>query len=158
MFKWKQLLHIEFLQHAPATVCIEIAVDHKLLMWSSLSDCEINVSNWCSMHASAQWEPALFMRHTIGAHLHVQFFSPSSEIIHSCCSWTAKGFLCCCGAYRIPFLWSKAGIIEVGCSDMRVTTKCSTSCRFSSCREGKGGRKKSLWNTFKLQQKKICQL
>lgn len=39
------------------------------------------------------------------------------------------------GAYRIPFLWSKAGIMEAGCSDMRATTNCNTSCRFSSCRQ-----------------------
>lgn len=44
-------------------------------------------------------------------------------------------------AYRIPFLWSKAGIIEAGCSDMRATTNCNTSCRFSSCR---GTREKTM--------------
>ena len=40
------------------------------------------------------------------------------------------------GAHRMPFLWSKAGIIEAGCSDMRATRSCSTSWMFSSC----GGR------------------
>ncbi len=44
-----------------------------------------------------------------------------------------------CGAYRIPLLWSKAGIMEAGCSDMRATTNCNTSWRFSSCRQTKGG-------------------
>lgn len=96
------------------------------------------VNNWFPMHASAQWAPALFMRHTIAAQVPRALFFPSGEITHSCCSWTAKGFTSCCGAYRIPFLWSKAGIMEVGCSDMSATTRCSTSCRFSSCREAKG--------------------
>lgn len=40
-----------------------------------------------------------------------------------------------CRVYRIPFRWSKAGIMEAGCSDMRATTNCNTSCRFSSCRK-----------------------
>lgn len=43
MFEWKQLFHIEFLQCAPATVCMKIAVDHKPLAGSSLSHCEINM-------------------------------------------------------------------------------------------------------------------
>lgn len=35
--------------------------------------------------------------------------------------------------YRIPLRWSKAWIMEPGCSDMRATNNCSTSMRLSSC-------------------------
>lgn len=92
MLELKQHLHIQFLQHAPGTVCYEIVVDHKLLMWSSLSHCEIiMLIIGFSMHASAQLAPALFMRHTIAAQVPRAIFSSSGEIIHSC-SWTAKGF------------------------------------------------------------------
>ena len=35
-------------------------------------------------------------------------------------------------SYRNPFLWSKAGIIELGCSDINATSSCSTSIRLSS--------------------------
>lgn len=104
------------------------------------------VNNWFSMHASVQWAPALFMRQTIEAQVpRVFFFPPVKSLIHVVPE-KQRDFLCRCGAYRIPFLWSKAGIMEVGCSDMRATTKCSTSCRFSSCREVKGEvRKKYLF-------------
>lgn len=50
------------------------------------------VNNWFSMHASAQWAHALFMRHTIAAQVPRALSFPSGEITHSCCSWTAKGF------------------------------------------------------------------
>lgn len=36
-------------------------------------------------------------------------------------------------SYRIPFLWSKAGIMDAGCSDISATSSCSTSWIFSSC-------------------------
>lgn len=37
-------------------------------------------------------------------------------------------------AHRIPFLWSKAGIMEAGCSDMSATKSWRTSWMFSSFR------------------------
>lgn len=39
--------------------------------------------------------------------------------------------------HLIPFLWSNAGIMDAGCSDMRATNSWSTSWIFSSCREKK---------------------
>lgn len=81
-------------------------------------------------------------RRTIAAQVPRAIFLPPVKSFILVVPEQQRDFLCRCGAYRIPFLWSKAGIMEVGCSDMRATTKCSTSCRFSSCREERGGKKK----------------
>lgn len=37
--------------------------------------------------------------------------------------------------HLIPFLWSNAGIMDAGCSDIRATSSWRTSWMFSSCRQ-----------------------
>lgn len=67
-----------------------------------------------------------------GNSITVRCFGLFCEITSSFCASPSPP-LEASSAYRIPFLWSKAGIMEAGCSDMRATTNCSTSWRFSSC-------------------------
>lgn len=48
-------------------------------------------------------------------------------------------YMCACNIcvgriHLIPFLWSNAGIMEAGCSDIRATNSWRTSWIFSSCR------------------------
>lgn len=82
-----------------ACSCYCVHWDHKLFnMISPVTLWNQYVNNRFSMHVSAQQVPAIFMRHTIAAQVPHAILSPSSEIIHSCCSWTAKGFS--------PSLWS----------------------------------------------------
>lgn len=132
---WLPLECSYFCKHCDCHWSQTVSVIIPVTLWNQY------VNNWFSMHASVQWAPALFMRQTEETQVQCAFFPlwwNHSFIVPE----KQRDFLCRCGAYRIPFLWSKAGIMEVGCSDMRATTKCSTSCRFSSCREVNGDGKK----------------
>lgn len=106
------------------------------------------VNNWFSMHESAQWAPALFMRHTIAAQVPRAIFSPSGEIIHSCCSWTAKGFsLSLWGLpYSISLVKSRdhGGWMLRHESDNQVQHIMQILILQREKREGKGARKTSL--------------